>query len=407
MAAALSSVLAAIFLTSMKIVVGVLTGSLGILAEAAHSGLDLVAAGVTFFAVRVSSRPADRGHTYGHGKVENLSALFETLLLLVTCAWIIYEAIIRLFFRPMPVEANIWAFLVMAISIVVDFTRSRLLYKVAKKYDSQALEADALHFSTDIWSSLVVIGGLFLVAVADRFNIPWLMKADAVAAMLVAGIVVYVSLQLGRRAVGELLDEVPVTLPAELAHAVDLLEVEEVRSIRVRHSGPDYFVDLTLAVNRTLGSEQSHEIAIKAEKAIQARLPGATVTIHLDPIQSKDEKLTELLNVLAAQYGLGIHHIRRHKVKDQAILTLHLDVDAAMPLVEAHERASRFEAAIHNALPDIQQIWTHLEPISRQFAASSETAIYQDEEVEKLIRCLPEWEGVSCGVEDILLLRET
>ena len=157
--AALSSVLAAIFLTTIKIVVGLLTGSLGILAEAAHSGLDLVAAGVTFLAVRISGRPADRGHTYGHGKVENLSALFETLLLLVTCVWIVYEAIIRLFFRSKLVEANIWSFLVMGISIAVDFTRSRLLYKVANKYASQALEADALHFSTDIWSSVAVIGG--------------------------------------------------------------------------------------------------------------------------------------------------------------------------------------------------------------------------------------------------------
>ena len=163
---------------------------------------------------------------------------------------------------------------------------------------------------------------------------------------------------------------------------------------------------LTLAVNRTLSSEQSHEIAIKAEKAIQERLPDATVTIHMDPIHSRDEKLAESLNILAAQFGLGMHHIRVLKANDQTILTLHLDVDKEMPLVEAHERASRFEAEIHNVIPGIQQIWTHLEPISRQSAATSETAIYQDEEVEKLIRCLPEWEGVSCGVEDILVLRE-
>jgi cation diffusion facilitator family transporter len=172
--AALNSVVAAIFLTGMKIVVGLLTGSLGILSEAAHSGLDLVAAAVTFFAVRLSSRAPDKRHTYGYGKVENLSALFETLLLLLTCVWIIYEAIRRLFFEEVEVEASIWAFIIMAISIVVDISRSRMLYRTARKYGSQALEADALHFSTDIWSSSVVIGGLFLVSLSEWLEVSWL-----------------------------------------------------------------------------------------------------------------------------------------------------------------------------------------------------------------------------------------
>ena len=198
---ALSSVLAAIFLTGMKLVVGLMTGSLGILSEAAHSGLDLVAAVVTLFAVRISGRPADREHTYGHGKVENLSALFETVLLLVTCIWIIYEAIQRLFFKEVLVEASIWAFVIMGVSIVIDFSRSRALARVAKKYQSQALEADALHFSTDIWSSSVVIGGLLLVRGADWLGLAWLTKADALAAMGVAGIVVYISAQLGQRTI--------------------------------------------------------------------------------------------------------------------------------------------------------------------------------------------------------------
>ena len=156
---ALSSVLAAIFLTSMKIVVGLLTHSLGILSEAAHSGLDLIAAAVTLFAVRLSDRPPDREHPYGHGKIENLSALVETLLLLATCVWIIYEAIDRLFFKSVHVEASIWSFIVMGTSIGIDVTRSRALMRTAKKHNSQALEADALHFSTDVWSSSVVIAG--------------------------------------------------------------------------------------------------------------------------------------------------------------------------------------------------------------------------------------------------------
>src|SRR3989304_1098631 len=196
---ALTSVLAAIFLTSIKLVVGLLTGSLGILSEAAHSGLDLVAALVTYFAVRISGRPADARYTYGYGKVENLSALIETLLLLLTCVWIISDAILRLFFKSVEVQASIWAFLIMGISILVDLGRSRSLARAAKKYDSQALEADALHFSTDIWSSSVVIAGLMLVVLSARLGIPWLARGDRVPDGGAAGIVVCVSLQLGKK----------------------------------------------------------------------------------------------------------------------------------------------------------------------------------------------------------------
>ena len=172
---ALSSVVAGIGLTGMKLVVGLLTGSLGILAEAAHSGLDLVAALMTLFAVRVASRPADETHHYGHGKVENLSAFLETGLLVLTAIWVIYEAIRRLLFHDSHVEITIWAFVVMAISIAVDFIRSRRLLRVARATGSQALEADALHFSTDIWSSSVVIAGLLVVWLAGRFSLPgWL-----------------------------------------------------------------------------------------------------------------------------------------------------------------------------------------------------------------------------------------
>ena len=158
-----NSVLAALVITSLKIVVGIATGSLGILSEAAHSGLDLVAALLTFFSVRVSDKPADADHQYGHGKVENVSAFIETGLLLMTCVWIIYESIKRMFFHSVEIEPSVAAFLVMALSIAVDAWRSRALGRIAKKYDSQALEADALHFSTDIWSSGVVILGLALV----------------------------------------------------------------------------------------------------------------------------------------------------------------------------------------------------------------------------------------------------
>src|SRR6267143_2365461 len=185
-----NSVLAAFAITTLQIVVGVTTGSLGILSEAAHSALDLVAAIITLFSVRVSDKPADADHQYGHGKVENFSAFLETGLLLVTCVWIISEAIKRLFFHSVEIEPSVAAYVVMILSIAVDAWRSRALGRIALKYDSQALEADALHFSTDIWSSSVVIVGLALVLVGRRYQVTWLRQADPIAALFVAGVVV-------------------------------------------------------------------------------------------------------------------------------------------------------------------------------------------------------------------------
>src|SRR6202161_3040129 len=236
-----SSVLAAIAITTLKIVVGVTTGSLGILSEAAHSGLDLIAALVTFFSVQVSDKPADADHQYGHGKVENFSAFIETALLLLTCVWIVYEAVKRLFFRHVEIEPSVAAFAVLFISMAVDFWRSRALGKIATKYDSQALEADALHFSTDIWSSGVVVVGLALVLLGRIFGIDKLRVADPVAALFVAGVVVYVSSRLARRTVDALLDAAPAGVRGKIVAAVNKVDgLLEVDRVRIRRAGnPD------------------------------------------------------------------------------------------------------------------------------------------------------------------------
>ena len=204
-----NSVLVAVVITVFKFVVGLLSGSLGILSEALHSSFDLMAAIVTLFSVRVSDKPADADHQYGHGKVENISAFIETGLLFTTCLWIVWEAIHRLFFRTVEIEPTIWAVLVMSVSIVLDYWRSRSLKRVADKYDSQALHADALHFATDIWSSSVVIVGLGFVWAGRQYQVPWLAKADPISALCVAGVVVWVSWRLARETVDSLLDAAP------------------------------------------------------------------------------------------------------------------------------------------------------------------------------------------------------
>jgi cation diffusion facilitator family transporter len=284
--AALTSVVAAVGLTGFKLLIGILTNSLGILAEAAHSALDLVAAVVTLVAVHISGKPADSDHNYGHGKVENLSALFEVFLLLITCIWIIYEAIQRLFFHAVNVEVSIWSFIVMGTSILIDYSRSRVLFRAARKHKSQALEADALHFSTDIWSSSVVIGGLAFVLLSNLLpGLSFLRQADAVAAMVVAGIVVFVSVRMGIRTVHGLLDSAPAGVADKVKAAVEGVSgVLDCHAIRVRYSGPQVFVDVHILVSRDQNIVAVHELTERIEAAIQTVVPGADTVVHPEPV---------------------------------------------------------------------------------------------------------------------------
>jgi len=283
--AALSSLVAAVALTAMKTTVGLLTGSLGILAEAAHSGLDLVAALMTYIAVRISGKPADCTHLYGHGKVENLSALLETLLLFVTCGWIIREALHRLFSHQVEVEVTVWSFAVMATSIVIDYSRSRLLARTAKKYNSQALEADALHFETDVWSSAVVIAGLACVKLGEWApSLGWLRAADAVAALGVSVLVIWVCWQLGRRTVDALVDSAPAGMEQRILAAVSAVPgVRDCHNIRVRYSGPILFLDLHVLMDGSQTLFQAHALTETIEGVIQQIVPHADVTVHPEP----------------------------------------------------------------------------------------------------------------------------
>jgi cation diffusion facilitator family transporter len=283
--AAMSSVIAAVGLTGFKMIVGLATGSLGILAEAAHSGLDLIAAMMTFLAVRISGKPADRNHLYGHGKVENLSALFETLLLLFTCAWIVYEAIHRLLFHAIDLKVNLLSFAVMITSIAVDASRSRLLYRAARKHNSQALEADALHFSTDIWSSAVVILGLLCVKLSEWLpDLALLHQADSVAAIMVGLIVVYVSLQLGIRTIQALLDVAPIGMEKKIISAVEALPgVVDCHNVRLRYSGPQLFVDIHVLVDGNQTLKDAHNLTEDIESVIQKLVPNVDITVHPEP----------------------------------------------------------------------------------------------------------------------------
>ncbi|CAA9575994.1 MAG: Cobalt-zinc-cadmium resistance protein [uncultured Thermomicrobiales bacterium] len=364
---ALTSVAAAAVLTVAKLVVGLLTGSLGILAEAAHSGLDLVAAALTFFAVRLAGQPPDEEHRYGHGKAENLSAFVEAALLLVTAVWVIYEAIERLFVAEVHVEASPWAFLVMGLSIVVDVGRSRALGRVAREHDSQALAADALHFRTDIWSSAVVLVGLGLIKVGEWTGWDaggWLGRADALAALGVAAIVLGVGGRMLRETADVLLDRAPAErADALVATVADVPGVLETRQLRLRRSGSRAFVDLTVAVARTATFGEAHAISERVEEAVRAATPrgDVDVVVHMEPVAAPDESPGDEVRVLARQNGLRAHAVRLRDVDDRLDADLHVEVDPRLTLSAAHVLTARLERAVRAANPQFGRIETHLE----------------------------------------------
>lgn len=357
-----NSVLAAIAITAMKIVVGVTTGSLGILSEAAHSGLDLIAAVITFFSVSVSDKPADADHQYGHGKVENFSAFIETGLLLLTCAWIIYEAIERLFFRRVEVEPSTWAFVVMLISVGVDLWRSRALGRIAEKYDSQALEADALHFSTDVWSSSVVILGLLLVVAGRAYHVDWLRDADPMAALVVAGIVVHVSWKLARRTVDALLDAAPTGIRSKIIEAVRRLEgVIDVDRVRIRRAGNRYFADVRVALARTVTFQHSGRMAELVTDAVRDVLPDADVTVNSVPRADRKENIFDQIRAVATRHNLNVHDVSVQDLNGQLHVEQHLELDERLLLKDAHDRVTALEAEMRDEVPAISSILTHIE----------------------------------------------
>jgi cation diffusion facilitator family transporter len=357
-----NSVLAAVAITVLKIVVGVATGSLGILSEAAHSGLDLVAAIITFLSVRVSDKPADADHQYGHGKVENFSAFIETGLLLLTCVWIVYEAAKRLFFRHVEIEPSITAFLVMFASMGVDFWRSRSLGRIASKYDSQALEADALHFSTDIWSSAVVVLGLLLVQLGRVYGIDWLRVADPVAALFVAGVVVYVSSRLARKTIDALLDAAPGGVRNQILAAVrnvdGLLEVDRVR---IRRAGNRYFADLSIGLARSVTFQRSEQVADAVTAAVHGVLPDADVMVHSVPRPARRENIFDRVRAVATRHNFNVHDVSVQDLHGRIHVEQHLELDEGLSLKEAHDRVTLLESEIRREVPEVTTILTHIE----------------------------------------------
>jgi len=402
--AAGNSVLAAVVITGLKIVVGLSTGSLGILSEAAHSGLDLIASILTFFSVRVSDKPADADHQYGHGKVENFSAFVETGLLLLTCAWIIYEAVFRLFFRHIEIEPTIAAFAVMIFSMGVDWWRSRALGRIATKYDSQALEADALHFSTDIWSAGVVVLGLGLVLAGRSYHIDWLRDSDPIAALFVAGVVVSVSWRLARRTIDALLDAAPLGVRSQIYDAVSHVDgVLEVDRVRIRRAGNRYFADLAIGVARTVTFQRSGQLATAVTESVRRILPDADVTVQPLPRAQRSENIFDRIRAVATHRNLNVHDISVQQIGGHVHVEQHVELDERMSLKDAHDQVTELEADMRRDVPEIHDILTHIE--SEPATIEKPEELVGDAELEHRLRTVASQFPEILDVHDFIFKR--
>jgi cation diffusion facilitator family transporter len=398
---AIISIAASTGLTILKLIVGVSTNSLGILSESFHSGLDTIGALMTLYAIRMAIRPPDLSYTYGYAKVESIASLTEIILLFAVAGWISYEGLERIFFKTVQPEITAYSFAIMFVSIAVDFGRSRSLYTAARKYGSQALEADALHFKTDMFSSAIVIAGLLLVFILKLPN------ADAFAAIAVAGMIIYTSLGLGRRTMDVLLDKAPKGVNQQILETVSGLEgVNRVYNVRVRKVGSETFVDMHIEVPRTHTHDRAHRVATAVEEKVRKTLPNSDVLVHVEAIESSSETIIDRIRLISTEIegirnvhsiylssipspsdeGIGygkeervqpekesLAHLQKITKLPSSSSPLHLYLDVQMEnnldLSAAHKVIDDFEKRLKSEIPLIEKITTHIETESSERVA--------------------------------------
>jgi cation diffusion facilitator family transporter len=385
--AALLSVVAAAGLTIIKVIVGIISGSLGVISEALHSLLDLAAAGITFFAVRKASEEADHTHHFGHGKVENFAALAETVLIWITAGWIFFEALRVIQFEEWP-EPTLAGIAVMVISIVVNYERSRVLYSTAEKHSSQALEADALHFITDAGSSVVVLIGLAFV----WFGIP---IADPLSAIGVAIVILFVSFNLAKRAIDDLVDRAPEGIDEEIIEAcMDISGVIECKRVRARVSGPFMFIDVVITIAQETSIDEAHHIADAVERALAKLGKQVDVMVHIEPI-ARETVATSEYDAYDLIYSeikkwpeiRGVQKVRIHVMDGGLYIAADLEMQPELTLGKAHDISSKLEQSLAERLPNLERVTFHLEADSSRKPIRDVTQELQDmvERIKQLV----------------------
>jgi cation diffusion facilitator family transporter len=388
---ALTSVLVAIALIGLKLGTGIATHSLGLLSEAAHSGTDLIAALLTFFAVGVAARPADTGHQYGHGKAEHLSALAEGAILVVASLVIVWRAIARLTGDTHPhVHAAWYALVVIAVVIGLDLARTLASARAARRYSSAALASNALHFASDLGGSAAVLVGLLLVRAGYQ-------QADSVAALFVACIVLAVAVRLMRRNVDVLMDLVPTDAEEAARRAISSVEPPvELRRLRMRQAAGRHFADVVIGVSYDAAVGQGHAAADAVERAVQTALPEADVVVHVEPMET-DADVRE--RARAAAVGVPqvreVHNVIAVDVGSGTELSLHLKLPGDLPLEQAHEIAEQVERAIRESVPEVAGVQTHLEPLAKGAAGTHPRAAEVAADRDTVARIVRETTGVE------------
>ncbi len=354
---ALVSMAASAVLAGSKFVAALLTGSLGILSEAIHSVIDFGATIITYFAIRWSDQPADDEHHYGHAKVESVAALVETALLFLTTGWIVWEALSRLLGgESHEVEVTWWAVAIIAGSIIIDYNRARALKRVAEKTSSEALEADALHFSSDMWSSIVVLAGLGAVWA----GIP---AADSAAALVVSAFIAHAGWQLGARTMNTLLDAAPAGATEIVRGLVgDVHGVLAIKSIRLRPAGATMFTSIVVEVARTMPIDEIVKTKDAISAAVQERFPNVDITVTANPVALDNETVFQKVMLIASRRNLAIHHLTAQQIGGKLAICFDLEVDGSMSLGEAHDTATDLEDAIRNELGQDIEVESHIEP---------------------------------------------
>ncbi len=395
-----NSMIAAAVMTLMKLVVGVLSGSLAVLSDAAHSGLDLICAGLTFVSVRMSDRPADEDHTYGHGKFENLSSFAEAGLMAFSCAWIIYEAMHRIFGGDFELHHSIWPVLVVTASIGIDFWRSRKLLAVAKKTGSPALATDAAHFASDIWASAAVLIGLSIAWIGDKIGMPWLRYADPAAAIVVSLLILRMTIHLGKEAVKVLTDEIPAETRRQIVHDVEALDgVMAVEQARVRRAGAGYFADLTIALPRRTTFAHSSQMVDCAREAVQRTLPTADVVIHTVPFESRTDSIFDQVRALAARNNVSVHEVSVQSINGRLQVEQHMELNEELTLLEAHDFVTAVEGQILHEVPEIDSILTHIESEPATIV-QPESTVAAERRIEQALR------AAAAELEDVIDVHE-
>jgi cation diffusion facilitator family transporter len=378
--------LAAAAMTLLKLAAGLFSGSLGVLSDAAHSALDLAGAALTFFSVRVSDKPADEGHTYGHGKFENLSSFGEAGLMVVSCVWIIWEAVQRILHHGVELHHPVWPVLVLLTSIAVDFWRSRELRVVALRTGSPALATDAFHFASDIWATVAVLVGLCASWLGVRFHVEWLRYADPLAAIFVSLMILRITVRLTRETVAVLMDEIPAETRHRLVREVEQVSgVLAVEQARVRRSGAAYFADLTLALPRRYTFEHTGELTQAATDAVHRVLPRADVVIHAVPRQARAESIFDRVRAVGARNNVSLHELSIQSIHGKLHVEQHVEVDERMPLLQAHDFVTALEAEILRETPEIDTVVTHIESEPATIELPAENLI-EDRRIEVALR---------------------